>query len=99
MKRCPKCDRVETDDALGFCRIDGAALINDSSSINSEAGTAKLGSASLASEVATSFLPHTTDTNPSRSTGPTTVLQPAPPSAVNTPVKPKRRTTGLVIAI
>jgi len=74
-------------------------LIHTYLQIGSEAGTAKLGSASLASEVATSFLPHTTDTNPNRSAGPTTVLQPAPPSAVNTPVKPKQRTTGLVIAI
>jgi len=24
MKRCPKCDRVETDEALKFCRVDGA---------------------------------------------------------------------------
>src|SRR5262245_33767177 len=26
MKRCPQCNRVETDEALKFCRVDGAAL-------------------------------------------------------------------------
>jgi hypothetical protein len=29
MKRCPQCNRVETDDALTFCRADGPALIRD----------------------------------------------------------------------
>ncbi|MFN2532891.1 MAG: tetratricopeptide repeat protein [Pyrinomonadaceae bacterium] len=27
MKRCPQCNRVETDDALAFCRVDGARLV------------------------------------------------------------------------
>lgn len=27
MKRCPQCNRVETDEALKFCRVDGTALI------------------------------------------------------------------------
>lgn len=26
MKRCPQCNRVETDEALKFCRVDGAPL-------------------------------------------------------------------------
>ncbi|MFN2599258.1 MAG: hypothetical protein ABR563_18975, partial [Pyrinomonadaceae bacterium] len=30
MKRCPQCDRVEPDDALIFCRADGAPLVQDS---------------------------------------------------------------------
>ncbi len=30
MKRCPQCNRVETDDALGYCRVDGTALTSDS---------------------------------------------------------------------
>jgi len=29
MKRCPQCNRIETDDALGFCRMDGTRLIAD----------------------------------------------------------------------
>jgi len=39
VKRCPTCNRVEVDDTLVFCRVDGAELVNDSSSLNSEAGT------------------------------------------------------------
>jgi TolB-like protein/Tfp pilus assembly protein PilF len=99
MKRCPQCNRVETDDALGFCRLDGAALINDSPSLDSEARTVRLDSASLATESATSLLPQTPDTEPGRSTGRTTVLQPESAGAIDTPVKKRRRTTGFVIAI
>jgi hypothetical protein len=62
MKRCPHCNRFETDDALAFCRADGTALVSDSSSLDHEAGTAKFGSASVSSETETSILPHTTDT-------------------------------------
>src|SRR5215510_726017 len=29
MKRCPQCNRVETDGTLKFCRSDGAVLIDD----------------------------------------------------------------------
>ena len=32
MKRCPTCNRVETDEALKFCRVDGTVLINDTAS-------------------------------------------------------------------
>jgi TolB-like protein/Flp pilus assembly protein TadD len=80
MKRCPQCNRVETDDALAFCRADGTALVGDSSSLGNEAGTAQLGSASAANEIETSVLPHSTDANINRATAPTTVLpaQPAP---------------------
>src|SRR5215831_13794634 len=78
MKRCPQCHRVKTDEALKFCRVDGATLIEDSSSFSSEAGTAQL--AGDASEVHTSILPHRTDANINRATAATTVLpaQPAP---------------------
>ena len=74
MKRCPQCNRVETDQSLKFCRVDGATLVNDSSSISSEAGTAQLSSHSDASEVHTSILPNLTQDNVKRATGPTTVL-------------------------
>ena len=50
MKRCPTCNHLETDEALKFCRVDGTTLITDSSSINSEAGTAQLGSSLISSE-------------------------------------------------
>src|SRR5690349_7771062 len=75
MKRCPKCNRVEADDALAFCRIDGAPLIADTGSADLDAGTMKLGSGSVTAEAATNRLVDTrTDISNVRSTGPTTVL-------------------------
>jgi hypothetical protein len=56
MKRCPQCNRVETDEVLKFCRVDGATLISDSGSVSGEAGTAKFGSGALSSEIKTSVL-------------------------------------------
>lgn len=74
MKRCPQCNRVETEDALAFCRADGTPLISDSGSDGADAGAVKFGSA-LASEAETSVLSqHATDAGGGRSTGPTTVL-------------------------
>lgn len=58
MKRCPQCNRFETDDALAFCRVDGSALAIDYD--NSD-------------EIGTSLLPHATvEARRSRSTGATT---------------------------
>src|SRR5262245_40777763 len=81
MKRCPKCNRVETVEALKFCRVDGATLFKHSSSIGSEAGTAQLGASADAGEVHTSILPHRTDANIDCPTAPTTVLPPQPASS------------------
>src|SRR5262245_2885311 len=55
MKRCPQCNRVESDEALKFCRVDGAPLVPESSALGDEAGTAQLGSDP--SEVHTSIFP------------------------------------------
>src|SRR5437762_5360644 len=97
MKRCPSCNRVETDEALVFCRADGTRLVNDSSSLNSEAGTAKLGPTATESE--TSILPHTTDAAMSRATAPTTVL-PAPPTATTGRLaKRKSRRTAIAVIL
>jgi TolB-like protein/Tfp pilus assembly protein PilF len=75
MKRCPACKRVETDDALVFCRADGTALVSDSGSVSAEIGTVKFNSSPVASEVETSVLPQpATDAGISRPTAPTTVL-------------------------
>jgi len=74
MKRCPQCHRLENDETLKFCRADGAVLVNDSSSISDETGTARLGSGSVATELDTSLLPHRTEAQVSRTTGPTTAL-------------------------
>jgi TolB-like protein/Tfp pilus assembly protein PilF len=74
MKRCPQCNRVETDDALTFCRADGTVLVSDSGSISGDTGTVKFGSSPGGSEVQTSILAqHATDTGVSRPIGPTTV--------------------------
>ena len=92
MKRCPQCHRTETDDALVFCRADGAALVSDSSSLGSEAGTATLGTASASTEIETSILPHRTDADMGRPTAPTTVLPAqSTPGATRELRKPKRR--------
>jgi TolB-like protein/tetratricopeptide (TPR) repeat protein len=97
MKRCPQCNRVETDDALAFCRADGTALISDSSSIESEAGTIQLGSSS-SSEISTSILPHTTKAGVNRGTGPTTVLPPqVAPSTTGQLARPGSKRRLLVV--
>ena len=98
MKRCPQCNRVETDEALKFCRVDGATLVSGSGSIGGEAGTAKFGSGAGSAEIETSMLPHSSTTPEiNRSTGPTTALPGTPPPATTRDLnKPKRR--GFVIA-
>src|SRR5262245_24103378 len=97
MKRCPQCNRVETDEALKFCRVDGVTLVSESVSLVDEAGTAQLGAD--ASEVHTSILPHTTGVNINRPTGPTTVL-PAPqaPPTTSKLTKPRRSKPVIVTA-
>jgi hypothetical protein len=79
MKRCPQCNRVESDEALSFCRIDGTPLVNDSSSFDDEAGTVRLDPTST--EASTNILGQTTNARDPRSTGPTTVLS-AQPTAI-----------------
>jgi len=91
MKRCPQCNRVETDEALKFCRVDGATLVSDSGSVSADSGTGKFGTAQ-SNEIETSILPHRTDANINRATAPTTVLPPQPaPSATRELSKPRRR--------
>src|SRR5215470_7451337 len=98
MKRCPQCNRIENNQALKYCRVDGATLVSESSSLGGEAGSAQPGSD--ASEVHTSILPHRTDANINRGTAPTTVL-PAKQAASTTGqlVKPKRRKALIVVSL
>ena len=98
MKRCPQCNRVETDEALAFCRADGTALVNDSSSLNSESGTMQLGT-SQPNETATSILPQTTPLSMNRSTGPTTVLPVQQVGSTSALLKTKRRRTAAAIVV
>jgi len=68
MKRCPQCNRFESDDALAFCRADGTPLVSDSLPATNDS--------TPSSEIETSLLPHTTDADFSRSTGATTAFEP-----------------------
>ena len=72
MKRCPRCNRVEPDNTLAFCRVDGAALVNESGSISEDTATVRFDSASVATDTPTSVLPQQL-TNPGVA-APTTVL-------------------------
>jgi len=87
MKRCPQCNRVENDEALGFCRADGTPLVSNSLFAATEAGTAKF--ATGPTEIETSLLPHSTNANINRTTGPTTVL--ATPSTESRTIHAKWR--------
>jgi TolB-like protein/Tfp pilus assembly protein PilF len=100
MKRCPQCNRVESDEALKFCRVDGATLISDSSAIGSEAGTVGLYPATNASEVHTSILPQNTSANVDRSTGPTTALPPQSTSGTTSELNTQRhRKTAIIVTV
>src|SRR5436190_2741876 len=98
MKRCPQCNRVENDDTLVYCRVDGTALVNDSS-LSSEMGTAQLGSGSIPTEASTSVLPNKTAASMNRSTGPTTVLTTQQVGSTNALPKTRRRRTAAIVFI
>jgi Tol biopolymer transport system component len=72
MKRCPQCNRVESDDELTYCRTDGTPLVGASGAVSDSAGTLKFGPAPVAGETQTRILP--TDETLNRATAPTTVL-------------------------
>ena len=75
MKRCPQCNRLESDDALGFCRADGTPLLDVAADVEGDAGTIKLSSGPLATEAETGRLNDaSTNISQVRGTGPTTVL-------------------------
>src|SRR6266404_829829 len=106
MKRCPHCNRVEADDELAFCRLDGTSLVNDPRPVSADAGTVKFGYSPASSETETSLLPHPSTTPEiNRATGAATVL-----AATQTPgttrdlSKPTRRRVvfalvGLVVIV
>ena len=60
MKRCPTCNRAETDDALAFCRVDGTRLVSNSGSVGEDTGTVKFG-ATRGSAATTAHLASTID--------------------------------------
>src|SRR6266542_3470538 len=99
MKRCPQCNRVETEDALVFCRADGTALVSESLPFSSDAGTVRPGAASAASEIETSILPHTTDSTIDRSRAATTVLPAQQTVTTSAFPKSKRRRTAILVVL
>lgn len=78
MKRCPKCNRAESDDSLAFCRTDGTPLLSDGSFVSEGAGTLRFDSAPVTGETDARILP--TGEGLSRPTAPTTVLGGRQPS-------------------
>lgn len=97
MKRCPQCNRIENDNALAFCRVDGAPLITGPLA-DSENTTAIFDSAAPSGESTTrNFSPQTNEAV-SRTTGPTTALPSQHlPSQTSPLAKPAR--TKLLLAI
>jgi eukaryotic-like serine/threonine-protein kinase len=98
MKRCPQCNRVETDEALKFCRVDGATLISDSSSIESEARTARLGS-SAENEIETNIVLHRTDADVVRAPAGTRVRPQAASSTTGKLTSIHRRKLAAMIGV
>jgi TolB-like protein/Flp pilus assembly protein TadD len=92
MKRCPQCNRIEKDDELAFCRADGTPLTSHQGAASADAGTIKLNSAPVPSEVETSILSPQTQTGGSQRVSPTTALNaPSPSSGIRKLGKSKRK--------
>ena len=73
MKLCPQCNRVETEDTLTFCRVDGTPLVRESGAASGGAGTLRFGSAPATGDTETRILP--TGEALDRPTARTTVLE------------------------
>lgn len=103
MKRCPTCNRVETDDAFTFCRVDGTPLVRESGTFSESAGTLKLGSAPVTGDAETRILPQAgaaspTDETLQRPTAPTTVLDAQRVSGGTQELNKPQSRKGVVIA-
>ena len=72
MKRCPQCNRVESEETLTFCRVDGTPLVRESGAVSDSVGTVKFGHVPTAGETETGILP--SDEILTRPSAPTTVL-------------------------
>ena len=95
MKRCPTCNRVETDDTLVYCRVDGTALVGNSLPAGYEAGTLRLGNAN---EAATGILSPVTDADITSITAPTRVIASSQPSST-TNSKARQRKPAIVVLV
>lgn len=99
MKRCPQCNRVESDDALIFCRTDGTALISESVAVADDERTTKFGSPVLSSEVETNILPNQTNAELARTTAQTTVLPTPTSGSTGSPAKTKSSRNKIIFAV
>src|SRR4029079_5536338 len=98
MKHCPQCNRVESDEALKFCRVDGAPL-TDSPSVNREAATVQL-ELSAPNETHPSPLPHETRATADSHAPLTTILSSQHSAGtVREITQLKRRRTAILIAV
>ena len=95
MKRCPTCNRVEADDTLVYCRVDGTALMSNSLSGGHEAGTLRLGETN---EAGTSMVSPVTDANIPGVTAPTTLITSSQLSSA-TSSKALQRRPAIIMAV
>ena len=101
VKRCPQCNRLEAEDTLTFCRVDGSPLTNEARYTSEELGTIRLGSAPVSDEKKTSFLPQPVTTN---SVSDTTAQSTPQPTAKARPItrelpKHKKRLAFMAIGV
>ena len=94
MKRCPQCNRIEAEETLSFCRIDGTPLVAEAVA-HPDTETIRLDSASL--ENATSILPHTTDAAMPRASDRTTVIATQRPTTKS--IRPRLTIAVVVITL
>jgi len=99
VKRCPTCNRIESDKALKFCRVDGATLVTNSLSTGSEDATTQLGLQQGAGQAQTSILPHTSNAGMNRATATTVLPAPELPKPTKELRTPKQKKTAIVVAI
>jgi len=97
MKRCPQCNRVESEETLTFCRVDGTPLVRESGAVSDSVGTVKFGHVPTADETETRILP--TDEILTRPTAPTTGLDARRASGGTQELNKPKSHKGVVIAI
>jgi len=97
MKRCPQCNRVESEETLTFCRVDGTPLVRESGAVSDSVGTVKFGHVPTADETETRILP--TDETLTRPTAPTTGLDARRASGGTQESNKPKSHKGVVIAI
>ena len=93
MKRCPKCNRLESDDTLAFCRTDGTLLISVTSD---ELGTIKFNSGPVTGDVRTTLLPPPTITSEAVSQPTAETVEPPRP---NTRELRKPKKLKIIVAV